>query len=446
MNEAGHGIFAQAAHGGLTGENPQRINENLRALVVDKATQFFHRFRPLNTYYYTGGRNKSYGYLDFLPAMRNYDLMVANRDQAIWKTASGTPTKPDDSKLPALDKVLLARGANEWLSPEDELKAFKVDPRFEVNCFASEEDFPELACPIQMRWDDRGRMWVSCSVVYPHLYPGQEARDKIVILEDTDQDGKADKCTTFADDLHVALSFVLDGKGGVYASEQPHLTHLRDTDGDGKADEREIVATGFGCEDSHHSLHDFVWTPGGDLLFRESVFHNSQVETPYGPVRAHNSAWFVYQPKTRKLTSFGNYPNTNPWGVTFDKWGHHVASHPVFASTFHATNAPYPDQHPGAAGMSGLLRRLRPRLCRLPDVAGGDARGLPQGPLQADQPDRNPPLDRKGGPLRRGVCLRSDLLHQPVLHPGRPPLRTTRCRLRLRLVQPGQRPRPVLAP
>ena len=129
---------------------PTAINEELRSIVVDKATQFFYRYRPLNTFYYTGARNKSYGYLDFLPAMRNFDLMVANRDKAIHTTAStGKTTKPDDSNLTKMDDVLLSRGANKFLSVADELKAFKVDPRFEVNCFASEEDFPEMACPIQ---------------------------------------------------------------------------------------------------------------------------------------------------------------------------------------------------------------------------------------------------------------------------------------------------------
>ncbi|MFT7302305.1 MAG: putative membrane-bound dehydrogenase-like protein [Akkermansiaceae bacterium] len=346
LSESGHAEFAERATFLLFGNKVSRVNEPLRKLVVDKATQFFYRYRPLNTFYYTGGRNKSYGYLDFLPAMRNFDLMVENRDKAIHATVStGKLTESDDSNLPVLDDVVMARGANEFLSPANEQKAFKVDPRFEVNCFASEEDFPEMACPIAMRWDNRGRLWVSTSVTYPHVYPGQKPRDKIIILEDTDQDGKADKCTTWADDLHIPLSFVLDGSGGVYCSEQPHLTHLTDQDGDGKMDHREIVWTGFGCEDSHHSLHDFTWTPGGDLMFRESIFHHSQIETVYGPVRTQNSSWFLYKPQTRKLIAFGSYPNTNPWGVTFDKWGNHVASHPVFASTFHATNPAFPRDH-----------------------------------------------------------------------------------------------------
>ena len=351
-NIQGHQRFANVAFKALFDKDPTAIDEDLRQLVVDKATQFHYRYRPLNTFYYTGGRNKSYGYLDFLPAMRNFDLMVANRDKAIHETvATGKLVNPDDSNIPKMDDVLLSRGANKFLSPADELKAFKIDPRFEVNCFASEEDFPEMACPIQMRWDKHGRLWVSTSVTYPHVYPGQKPCDKIIILEDTDQDGKADKCTTWADDLHIPLSFVLDGNGGVFCSEEPHLTHLTDTDGDGKMDHREIVFTGFGCEDSHHALHDFTWTPGGDLLFREAIFHNTQTETAYGPLRAKNSSWFLYHPSTRKLTAFGAYPNTNPWGVTFDPYGNHVASHPVFASTFHATNPDYPTQHPSAKGM-----------------------------------------------------------------------------------------------
>ncbi|MFC4991772.1 PVC-type heme-binding CxxCH protein [Rubritalea tangerina] len=351
LNARGYALFAQSAFEGIFGKKAPEVNEDMRKLVVDKAFHFDQRYRAVNSFYYTGGRAGAYGYLDFLPAMRNFDIMVTNRDKAIHLTANGEEARPDDSKVPPLDRVAQGRGANTWHSPEDELKAFKVDPRFEVNCFASEKDFPELACPISMRWDSKGRLWVSTSTTYPHVYPGQKPADKILILEDTDQDGKADKCKTFASGLHMPLSFVLDDKGGVYVSELPHLTYLQDIDGDDVADRHEIVATGFGMEDSHHALHDFIWTPGGELIFRESVFHNTQVETPYGPVRARNSAWFRYDPLKKKLSTFGNYPNTNPWGVAFDRHGHHVASHPVFASTFHATNRVYPAQHPGAKGI-----------------------------------------------------------------------------------------------
>jgi len=352
LNEKGYALFSEKLFSETFGKSAPDVNEEIRSVVVDKNRQYFRRYRPLNTFYYTGGRNKGYGYLDFLPAMRNFEIMTENREERIRDLAKGEKlsTPIDDSNVPPLEEVVEARGANEWMSPKDELAAFTVDPRFKVNLFASEEEFPEIACPIQMRWDGKGRLWVSCSTVYPHVYPGNEPNDKIVILEDTDKDGKADKSTVFADDLQIPLAFVLTEKG-ILVSEEPHLALIEDTDGDGKADKRTRLLTGFGCEDSHHALHDLVWTPGGDLLFRESIFHNSQVETPYGPIRAKNSAWFSFRPSTQRLVTFGNYPNTNPWGVTFDDWGHHVASHPIFASAFHSLNPPYPNQQPKAVGI-----------------------------------------------------------------------------------------------
>lgn len=355
LTEEGNAVFAKSLYEGTFLETAPKVNERVRKVVADKNQQYFRRYRPVNTFYYTGGRNKSYGYLDFLPAMQNFDIMVENRNRQIWDLAAGKSPRPgspivNDSNLPELPATKESRGANQWMTAADELKAFKVDDRFEVNLFAGEEQFPDIAAPIQMRWDSHGRLWVSCSTTYPHVYPGNEPNDKLVILEDTDGDGRADKSTVFADNLHMPLSFEF-GDGGVYVSEMPHLTFIKDTDGDGKADLRRQLLTGFGTEDSHHALHDFAWTPDGDLIFRESIFHHSQVETPYGPVRQQNSGWFRFQPRNHRLTSFGTYHSTNPWGVTFDDWGQHVASHPVYAAAFHSLDPPYPQQHPKPAGL-----------------------------------------------------------------------------------------------
>tara|TARA_R110002049_G_scaffold27321_2_gene94327 strand:+ start:592822 stop:596742 length:3921 start_codon:yes stop_codon:yes gene_type:complete len=346
LNEKGDRGFSESLFKQVFQRDAPEVSASLRDAVVEKNRQYQRRFRPVNTFYYVGGRNKTYGYLDFLPAMRNFDVMVENRDQRIWDLASGKSVTPeiDDANVPPLPVTKESRGANRWMSAEDEKKAFHVDPRFELNLFAGEEEFPDIANPIQMRWDSRGRLWVSCSTTYPHVYPGNEPNDKMVILEDTNGDGRADKSTVFADDLHIPLSFEF-GDGGVYVSEQPHLAFLKDTDGDDRADVHEIVMSGFGTEDSHHSLHDFTWTPDGDLIFRESIFHHSQVETPYGPVRQQNSGWFRYEPRTHRLISFGTYHSTNPWGVSFDDWGQHMASHPVYAEAFHSLDPPYPQQH-----------------------------------------------------------------------------------------------------
>jgi putative heme-binding domain-containing protein len=376
LNEQGYRAFATALYRGLFRESAPSFNEQLRQEVLEKNRQFHYRYRPVNSFYYVGGRSKRYGQLDFLPAMARLDVMIDNRDNRIWRLASGEeiPDAIDDSNAPPLPPAEESRGANKWLSPDDELAAFKVDPRFQVNCFASEEDFPELACPIQMRWDSHGRLWVSTSRTYPHVYPGNEPNDQLLILEDQDGDGKADRCSVFATGLHIPLSFEF-GDGGVYVSEAPHLTFLKDTDGDGKADLRRRVLTGFGTEDSHHALHDIVWTPDGDLMARESIFHHSQVETPYGPIRLANSGWFRYRPSTHRLTTFGMYHSTNPWGVTFDDWGQHLASHPIFATAFHAVNPDYPIAHPRPAGLpaySGVCGQEFVDMAHFPDELQGE--------------------------------------------------------------------------
>ena len=375
LNEDGYSLFSSTLFRGLFETEPPKPNDEIRKNILDRNRQYFRRYRPLNTFYYTGGRNKTYGYLDFLPAMKNFDIMVANRDQRIWDLAAGKQVteEVDDSNVPQLPLTAQTRGANRWIPAAEEQKAFKVDPRFEVNLFAGEEEFPDIAAPIQMRWDAKGRLWVSCSTTYPHVYPGNEPNDKLVILEDTDGDGKADTSTVFADDLHIPLSFEF-GNGGVYVSDEPHLTFLKDTDGDGKADFQRQIFTGFGTEDSHHALHDFAWTPDGDLIFREGIFHHSQVETPYGPVRQANSGWFRYDPKTHRLSGFGTYHSTNPWGVTFDDWGQHMASHPVYAAAFHALDPPFPTQHPRPAGLqaySGVCGQEFVDFATFPDELRG---------------------------------------------------------------------------
>ena len=196
---------------------------------------------------------------------------------------------------------------------------------YEVNLFASEQQFPELANPLAMTFDDRGRLWVLVSPTYPHLVPGQKPDDKLVVLEDTNRDGRADSLSVFADGLYLPTGFEL-GDGGVYVSQQPNLMFLKDTNGDGKADERRIVLHGFGTEDSHHAIHAFTWGAGGGLFFQEGTFLHSQVETPYGPVRLENAGVYRYEPRTEKLSVFVSYSFANPWGHVVDAWGQHFIS------------------------------------------------------------------------------------------------------------------------
>ena len=131
------------------------------------------------------------------------------------------------------------------------LPTFDLGEGLEVNLFAQN---PHLAKPIQMNFDAKGRLWVASSEVYPQILPGQMATDKVIILEDTNDDGRADKSTVFAENLLIPTG-IEPGDGGVYVGQSTELLPLIDTDGDGVADDSRVVMSGFGTEDTHHNLH-----------------------------------------------------------------------------------------------------------------------------------------------------------------------------------------------
>jgi glucose/arabinose dehydrogenase len=83
----------------------------------------------------------------------------------------------------------------------------------------------------------------------------QEPNDRILILEDTDRDGAADQSSVFYDKLIIPGGVLPDGTGGAYVAHAEDLIHLTDTDGDGKADHQKVLLSGFGTEDTHHTLH-----------------------------------------------------------------------------------------------------------------------------------------------------------------------------------------------
>ena len=201
--------------------------------------------------------------------------------------------------------------------PASELANFEFLPGYQANLFASE---PMIANPVHMHWDSRGRLWVACSWAYPQLEPGDEANDKIIILEDTDGDGAADKSTVFADGLYVPTGIEL-ANGGCYVGQSPDVFFLKDTDGDDVADVKELALTGFGIEDSHHSISAWRRGPGGWIYFQEGIFLHAQVETQYGVVRNFNGGVYQFNPRTQELRVFCTGTGGNPWGHVFDRWG-----------------------------------------------------------------------------------------------------------------------------
>jgi putative membrane-bound dehydrogenase-like protein len=144
------------------------------------------------------------------------------------------------------------------LTPELERAAFHLPPGFEIQLFATE---PQINKPINMAFDARGRLWVSSNVEYPYAVPKDRfdpatgrtrgSKDRIVILEDTDGDGRADKATTFADELNVPTGVMPYGNGCI-AWSIPNLWYLEDTDGDGVCDKRTVLLGPFGWEKDTH--------------------------------------------------------------------------------------------------------------------------------------------------------------------------------------------------
>ncbi|HKI30789.1 MAG TPA: PVC-type heme-binding CxxCH protein [Gemmataceae bacterium] len=200
--------------------------------------------------------------------------------------------------------------------PEIERKSFQVTDGFEVNLFAAD---PLLAKPIQMNFDPKGRLWVATSETYPQVKPGQKPNDKIIVLEDSKGEGKADKVTVFADGLLIPTG-IEPGDGGCYVADSTDLLHLADTKGTGKADRRRVMLSGFGTEDTHHIVHTFRWGPDGMLYFNQSIYIHSHIETPHGVRRLNAGGVWQFRPETMKLEVFLR-GFCNPWGHAFDRWG-----------------------------------------------------------------------------------------------------------------------------
>jgi putative heme-binding domain-containing protein len=254
--------------------------------------------------------------------------------------------------------------------PEEERKTFVLADGFEVNLFAAD---PKLHKPIQINFDPQGRLWVAASEVYPQIAPGQKANDKILVLEDVDGDGVADKTTVFADGLLIPTA-VEPGDGGAYVANSTELVHFQDTDGDGKADRSRIVLSGFGTEDTHHILHTFRWGMDGMLYMNQSIYIHSHIETPYGVKRLNAGGIWQFRPETMQLNVFAR-GWVNTWGHAFDRWGQSFATDGAGGE---GINYVVPGaSYPAVYGVPRILHGLNPgspKYCGLEVV---DGRHLP---------------------------------------------------------------------
>jgi mono/diheme cytochrome c family protein/glucose/arabinose dehydrogenase len=339
LNEAGYKKLSLLLADQIFGKVTPKAEAN-RKLVLDAVNEknwmWHNDYKIPNGVHVYGRRYNPFGQDNYPAEIEKIRQMTDIRDRAIWLAAS----KGEKMDVAAADKNTRQlpqvktnfnpekNGSLEYLYGDDAVKKLKVPAGFKIELFASEEQFPDLAKPMQMSFDNKGRLWVATMPSYPHYKPGDsKPDDKIIILEDTDGDGKADKQTVFADKLHLPVGFEIAPEG-VYVSQGTNLKILIDTDGDDRADKSEILLSGFDDHDTHHNSHAFATDPSGAIYSGEGVFLHTNVETSYGPVRATNGGFYRYSPQLRKLERTAQLSIPNPWGIAFDDWGQ-----PFFAET-----------------------------------------------------------------------------------------------------------------
>ncbi|PHN03379.1 PVC-type heme-binding CxxCH protein [Flavilitoribacter nigricans] len=324
----------------LFGDTPARAEEHremIHAAVMEKNWLWHNDYKIPNGVHVFGRRYNPFGPDNYPAELAKIREMTAIRDQAIWQAVHGekmdlAAADAKTSTLPPVETNYTPQntknGDPNYLYGEDALSKFTMAPGYQVELFASEEDFPDLANPVQIAFDNQGRLWVAVMPSYPHYKPGdQRPDDKLLILEDTDGDGKADKQTIFKGGLHLPTGFEFAPEG-VYIAQGTNLMLYTDTDGDDHADTEQIIMSGFDDHDSHHVISAFTADPSGAFFMGEGVFLHTNVETPYGPVRGTNGGFYRYNPQRRHLERTAQIPIPNPWGIAVDKWGQ-----PFFAET-----------------------------------------------------------------------------------------------------------------
>jgi glucose/arabinose dehydrogenase len=353
LNTAGNREIAQVIDRALFGAAP-RLQEaqlaRLREAVADKNFYWFKRYRVTDGYNTYGER----AFLNFVRGNprdvnvkvlgqtpeqdrlpRNYDVlqrelqmldeMTAARDRQVWARARGSDLPVANTKLPPpVDPQTNLPTAAPFLDEAASLAQMTVHPGLKVELFASEREFPELVNPVQMAFDTRGRLWVAVWKNYTHWQPGTPMDDKLLILEDTNGDGRADKRTVWAGDLDNPTGFEFYN-GGVILAQGPNLVFLKDTNGDDRYDLKENLLHGFDTADTHHTINSFTFDPGGALYMREGVFHRTQVESPWGPVtRQADGGVYRFEPRTWKFETYVPMNFPNPHGHVFDHWGRDI--------------------------------------------------------------------------------------------------------------------------
>lgn len=211
---------------------------------------------------------------------------------------------------------------SKFQTPEEEMASFELPPGFEVTLFASE---PDITKPINIAFDDKGRLWVTQSSEYPIKAGQGEGTDRISILEDTNGDGKADKIVDFASDLNIPIG-IIPVKDGAIGYSIPNVYRFYDLDGDGKSEKREVLIRDFEHKDTHGMVNNLFRGLDGWIHASHGFSNISTVSGSDGDsitMTSGNTFRFRQDGSRVEKTTDGRI---NPFGSDLDKWGYHYSA------------------------------------------------------------------------------------------------------------------------
>jgi putative membrane-bound dehydrogenase-like protein len=265
-------------------------------------------------------------------------------DFRFHRTKPNVPERKVPEAPPPLDVYKYA-----GLPPQKAAEVMTVPEGFHVKLFAGE---PDVRQPIALCLDDRGRVWVAEAYCYPARRPsngplldlagakGQrpgDRGDRILIFEDTDGDGKFDKCTVFMEGLNLVSGLEV-GFGGVWIGAAPYLLFVPVKEGEDKpAGPPQILLDGWGYHDTHETLNTFCWGPDGWLYGCHGVFTHSRVGKPGTPDAKRiplNAGIWRYHPTNHIFEVFAE-GTSNPWGLDYDEHGQFFCEACVIPHCFH---------------------------------------------------------------------------------------------------------------
>jgi uncharacterized protein len=287
-----------------------------------------------NVFYTAYGHDENtWGNKGFQQLIYNGILFVV-KDNALadFNARNPKPFEYKEAFLPNYEKREGPQLQQLPLTPEESMKHIQIPPDFNLSLFAAE---PNVQHPIAMAWDEKGRLYVLVTKDYPNERKDTGGTDFILICEDTNNDGKADKFTKFAEGLSIPTGLVFTN-GGLVVSQAPHMLFLKDTNGDDKADVKKVLFSGFGTGDTHagpsnlhYGMDNWIWGCVGYSGYngRESGIPGDTLKFGQAFYRFKTGLDGTEGPKMEWMTSTSN----NTWGMAFNEAGD------VFGST--ANNA-----------------------------------------------------------------------------------------------------------